>query len=243
MGLKHISHRRQQYATPTYPSPETYLLRTMLFLLPSKDFRPFTFCSGFDGQNQNLITGRSNFMAQYCCSLPSPPSNDQKNSHTNGPNLITKVKMMVFHQGGQCEAVSSPAEEGCDHQLTLQMGEATPKQCLGRYKGPLYLSSPIICFIAIKKSPLLCSVHGHGRLLASPEGVGSQGNVPSSICDPGMASCNFCLSSVWKKMDFSIPQSFPSSHQAVQLDHPSPTFTLNQRSRETVTYPAEFQRC
>lgn len=170
MGLKHISHRRQQYATPTYPSPETYLLRTMLFLLPSKDFRPFTFCSGFDGQNQNLITGRSNFMAQYCCSLPSPPSNDQKNSHTNGPNLIIKVKMMVFHQGGQCEAVSSPAEEGCDHQLTLQMGEATPKQCLGRYKGPLYLSSPIICFIAIKKSPLLCSVHGHGRLLASREG-------------------------------------------------------------------------
>lgn len=172
MGLKHISHRRQQYPTSTYSSAETYLLRIMFFLLPSQDFRPFTFCSGCDGQNQNLIAGRSNFMAQYCCSLPSPPSNDQKSSHTNGPNLSikVKVKMMVFHQGGQCRAVSSPAEEGCDHQLTLQMGEATPKQCLGRYKGPLYLLSPITCFIAIKKSHLLCLVHGHGRLLASWEG-------------------------------------------------------------------------
>lgn len=42
----------------------------------------------------------------------------------------------VCHQGGQCRAVSPPAKEGGDHQLALQVGEATPHDA----QAPLYLS-------------------------------------------------------------------------------------------------------
>jgi len=95
MGLnEHLNHLRQQYST--------YLLIS-IHLLDENDVFPsliprflslYLFCSGCDGQNQNLIAGGPNFMAQYCCSLSMSPRNDQKSSYIDHPNLNITVKMI-----------------------------------------------------------------------------------------------------------------------------------------------------
>ena len=96
MGLnQHLNRLRQQHPHAYLPISIHLLDENNIFpsLLPR--FLSFQlFCSGCDGQNQNLIAGGSNFMARYCFPLPMSPSNDWKSSNTGGPNLNIKVKTM-----------------------------------------------------------------------------------------------------------------------------------------------------
>lgn len=66
---QHLNHLRQQYPHAYLPTSIHLLDENNVFLSLLPRFLSFHlfFCSGCDMQNQNLIAGGSDFMAQYCC--------------------------------------------------------------------------------------------------------------------------------------------------------------------------------